>query len=266
MCLNRHMYPNHICHGGPRAVWVSHFESDCKEIHVQTHSTTSIFRSCVSLQSTEGYLLSHEEFRSHLANNIAEHSWCEVNSVEREVTEDKDTGIQSKQFHQSEGGSYETNSHPSWNQENSQQRLHAKDIANSIEQIQPSSEEKPYSCTLCEYSSSRSDALKRHMRVHTSEKPYGCPQCDYSCTQSSTLKVHMRMHTGEKPYSCTQCNYSSSRSDALKRHKRVHTGEKPYRCAQCNFSCAQPRTLRVHMKKHNWGANICTGSGTNTSF
>ena len=29
MCLNRHMYPNHICHGGPGAVWVSHFESDC---------------------------------------------------------------------------------------------------------------------------------------------------------------------------------------------------------------------------------------------
>ena len=151
MCLNRHMYPNHICHGGPRAVWVSHFESVYIQIHVQTHSTTSIFRSCVSLQSTEGYLLSYEEFRSHLANNIAEHSWCEVNSVEREVTEDKDTGIQSKPFHQSEGGSYETNSHPSWNQENSQQRLHAKDIVNSIEQIQPSSEEKPSSCKVPKY-------------------------------------------------------------------------------------------------------------------
>ena len=106
------------------------------QIHaVKTHSTTSTFRSCVSLQSTEGYLLSHEEFRSHLANNIAEHSWCEVNSVEREVAED--TGIQSKPFHQSEGSSYETNSHPSWNQENSQQRLHTKGIVISIEQIQP---------------------------------------------------------------------------------------------------------------------------------
>ena len=29
MCLNRHVYPNHICHCGPRAVWVSHFESGC---------------------------------------------------------------------------------------------------------------------------------------------------------------------------------------------------------------------------------------------
>ena len=63
------------------------------------------------------------------------------------------------------------------------------------------------------------------MRAHTGEKPYKCTQCDYSCSRSS----HLKAHTGEKPYKCTQCDYSCSQSSHLKNHMRVHT-EKLYTC------------------------------------
>jgi uncharacterized Zn-finger protein len=86
--------------------------------------------------------------------------------------------------------------------------------------------EKPYSCTLCDKSYSRSNQLNLHMRVHTGEKPYSCTLCDKSFTASNILYRHMRVHTGEKPYSCTFCGKSFSQSLSLTgHHRRIHAEE-----------------------------------------
>ena len=110
---------------------------------INTHSNS---RSCISLISAKEVLSSYEEFRSHLSNNIVKHSW----------NEDFD------------------------------------EIAGSLE---GEDDEKRSQCE-GEEESTTNDL---HTRVHTDEKPYQCTQCDYSSSRSHHLKNHMRVHTGEKP-------------------------------------------------------------------
>jgi len=77
--------------------------------------------------------------------------------------------------------------------------------------------EKPYKCTVCEKSFSRSLNLARHENTYRRE-----------IFQSSNLARCMRIHTGEKPYTCTVCEKSFSQSSNLARHMRIHAGEKSF--------------------------------------
>ena len=118
--------------------------------------------------------------------------------------------------------------------------------------------EKPFKCPFegCDYATSRSHDLKRHLRTHTGEKPFKCPfeGCDFATSRSGHLKEHMRTHTGEKPYKCPfeGCDYATSWSGNLKKHMRIHTGEKPYKCPfeGCDFATSWSKALKDHMRTH----------------
>lgn len=49
-----------------------------------------------------------------------------------------------------------------------------------------------YKCECCDYESSDTYKLKRHMRVHTKAKPYECDVCLLRFTQSNSLKVKQK--------------------------------------------------------------------------
>jgi len=147
-----------------------------------------------------------------------------------------------------------------------------------------------FSCTLCDYKSSKSELLKFHMETHSSERPclcdlcgkgfknmkqmrnhrdlhstgnvkrntarpkvrtYLCNFCGHNTTSQSSLKIHLRQHTGEKPFSCSECNYSTGDHNSLRRHRMKHSGEKKYKCPHCDYASIQSSTFKVHLRsKH----------------
>ena len=72
-------------------------------------------------------------------------------------------------------------------------------------------EEMKYSCTYCEYSTTKARYLKIHTdRLHEGMW-YPCNLCDYTANTRRSLKVHIEIkHEGVR-YPCNQCEYVSTR-------------------------------------------------------
>ncbi|KAI8374215.1 uncharacterized protein BYT42DRAFT_500035 [Radiomyces spectabilis] len=61
--------------------------------------------------------------------------------------------------------------------------------------------------------------LKSHSRTHTDDRPFTCHVCQTAFSRNHDLKRHVKIHGGDKPYKCLGCDKTFSRLDALKRHK-----------------------------------------------
>jgi hypothetical protein len=109
---------------------------------------------------------------------------------------------------------------------------------------------KPYSCTVCFKSFTKSSDLTNHMRLHTGDKPYSCAVCFKSFATSSEQTIHTRIHTCDKPYSCSVCSKLFVTSSELTIHTRIHTEDKPYSCTVCSKSFATSRYLAKHTRRH----------------
>ena len=111
---------------------------------------------------------------------------------------------------------------------------------------------KPYKCSQCNKSFSKSQNLRLHLKVHSGLKPYSCSICSGSFTALSSLKHHVRAnHTENKPYSCLECDKSFAVPKFLKQHMKVHAGVKSYCCNDCPESFAVLSSLKQHVKTHN---------------
>ena len=150
---------------------------------------------------------------------------------------------------------------------NSDQGIGIGSISNKLSDTVPSkittssgttmpSDEHPFKCPHCCYSSSKSKNLKRHYKKHRGEKPFACKFCAFSCTQVSDLRIHnKRNHTSEKKFVCSECDYATTTSWRLKSHFRTHSGEKPYalhllKCNECDFTASSRQSLKRHFMRH----------------
>jgi uncharacterized Zn-finger protein len=109
----------------------------------------------------------------------------------------------------------------------------------------PTTEEKPFRCTLCPKTFTQPYKLRDHRRIHTGERPFQCTLCPKAFKLKQTLKEHTRSHT--KPFQCTLCPISFARNTTLKNHIRTHTGEKLFQCILCPKSFAVQNSLKRHI-------------------
>ena len=56
--------------------------------------------------------------------------------------------------------------------------------------------------------------------------PQSCNQCEFSSSQTGDLGRHLKVHSGEKSNKCNQCDFASSYASALRRHLKTLSGEK----------------------------------------
>ena len=146
-----------------------------------------------------------------------------------------------------------------------------------VQKEETDNSEKPDKCNQCDFSSSRTGNLKRHLKTHSGERSNKCSQCDYKSSRADVLRVHLKTHRGEKPNKCNQCEYASLYASNLRTHLKhtvgksqtnatnmtahplgeaiwgliwKHTVEKSNKCNQCDYASAQPGHLRRHLKIH----------------
>ncbi|KAB7501384.1 Gastrula zinc finger protein XlCGF8.2DB [Armadillidium nasatum] len=120
------------------------------------------------------------------------------------------------------------------------------------------SKDKPYSCSLCQFSCKFKQNLVIHMRIHSGEKPFKCPHCGTVFRHSNSLRRHLKNKIQcnkeilkQNRYSCSMCPLKFYIKNDLRRHIRVHTGEKPYSCPRCFRKFNRKFTLRSHLAKKN---------------
>ena len=91
----------------------------------------------------------------------------------------------------------------------------------------PNPVRKNHACETCGKAFRDVYHLNRHRLSHSDEKPFSCPVCQQRFKRKDRMSHHVRSHQGgvEKPYVCPHCSKAFSRSAtphaALK--EQVHT-------------------------------------------
>ena len=110
-------------------------------------------------------------------------------------------------------------------------------------------EQKPYTCTICNKAFSLQRYLAQHQQSHFSKDKFKCNLCDKTFSSNKILKRHTRTHTGEKPYRCEFCSKTFAAASNLSEHRTLHTGRMPYQCKDCNEKFRLWTTLKKHLVK-----------------
>ncbi|XP_061823769.1 myc-associated zinc finger protein isoform X2 [Nerophis lumbriciformis] len=117
----------------------------------------------------------------------------------------------------------------------------------------PTPVRKNHACETCGKAFRDVYHLNRHRLSHSDEKPFSCPICQQRFKRKDRMSHHVRSHQGgvEKPYICPHCSKAFSRPDHLNSHVRqVHSSERPFKCPTCESSFATKDRLRAHMIRH----------------
>ena len=60
-----------------------------------------------------------------------------------------------------------------------------------------SSRVKSHKCNQCDFASSHTGSLRRHLKTHSGEKSNNCNQCDFASYRAYLLRIHLKTHSEE---------------------------------------------------------------------
>ncbi|CAL1283849.1 unnamed protein product [Larinioides sclopetarius] len=129
----------------------------------------------------------------------------------------------------------------------------------------------------CSYSTPSRRQFQKHMLIHSDQRPYSCFVCNYTFKRSDSLRQHLLTHSGEKPYACTLvssikkfkgkkfidnvelgnfnkirfecliCPYVTGHYSDIRNHISQHSR---FKCYYCGQSFSRKETLKTHMNRH----------------
>ncbi|KAG7306563.1 hypothetical protein JYU34_007931 [Plutella xylostella] len=113
--------------------------------------------------------------------------------------------------------------------------------------IQP----KTFKCPECpRFAAETDEKLQRHIKkIHRGVNPFSCYMCDYSTSNKTMFEEHVRIHQGIKPFKCSYCSHRSASKKNMKKHELIHRPDNPLRCQNCGFIAQNPSSLKSHEKK-----------------
>uniref|UniRef100_A0A3B5M593 C2H2-type domain-containing protein n=1 Tax=Xiphophorus couchianus TaxID=32473 RepID=A0A3B5M593_9TELE len=93
----------------------------------------------------------------------------------------------------------------------------------------PNQVRKNHACEACGKAFRDVYHLNRHRLSHSDEKPYSCPVCQQRFKRKDRMSYHVRSHQGgvEKPYICPHCSKNLSASDPPLRLSQTEPGSEP---------------------------------------
>ncbi|XP_071321452.1 myc-associated zinc finger protein isoform X2 [Trachinotus anak] len=119
---------------------------------------------------------------------------------------------------------------------------------------------KNHACEACGKAFRDVYHLNRHRLSHSDEKPYSCPICQQRFKRKDRMSYHVRSHQGgvEKPYVCPHCAKAFSRPDHLNSHVRqVHSTERPFKCTVTSSSVCSTN-MDVHVSVCHTRSSPCS--------
>jgi len=109
-----------------------------------------------------------------------------------------------------------------------------------------------YHCDHCSYATVEKAALDKHRRYkHTNERPFMCDTCGFSTATASSMARHKRSHSQTKPHKCEICGHEYADKKRLRDHMYLHSDYKPFKCEYCSYTCRRSDNLSSHVKRQH---------------
>ena len=153
-------------------------------------------------------------------------------------------------------------------------------ISNSISNASSDHHPNLRPCDQCYFVGHSPAELKRHLRVHSDEKPYSCNTCNYSSKWKCDLKKHLRTYNHVPAVPMDQGKKFPSGQDAFDcatvnpEEKIILDGnvffEGRLKCKECSYEATNMTALVEHVGKHNTNdspiASVSHASDNNEEF